>query len=215
MSEIKRSCIDCAAKACMIPDNAENYPAFCQTKVISEETRQEVIAMYQTDEENAMIMKAMAEVEMLGKMTRIEETIEFAKRIGAKKIGIVTCIGVLAEARMFARILRNYGFEVFGVSCKCGAIRKKEIGLDQSTEKMGIMTCDPILQARRMEEEQVDLTVTLGLCVGHDSIFYKYAKGLVTTLFTKDKVTVNNAVAPLYGTDSFYGYLLKTPKERK
>ena len=214
MEEIRRSCIDCAVKACMTPDNEENYPKFCQTREITDEVRQEVIELYQSDEENAMVMKAAAEVEMMGKMTRVEETMEFAKRIGAKKIGIVTCIGVLSEARMLGKIFRTQGFEVYGVSCKCGAIRKKAIGLDQKTEKMGIMTCDPILQARRMDEENVDLIVTIGLCVGHDAIFYKYAKGLVTTLFTKDKITVHNAVAPLHGTEAYYSYLLKKPKDK-
>ena len=209
MDKVRRSCIDCAVKACMMPDNAENYPAFCQTKEVSEELRAEVIDLYHTDEESALYMKAAADVEMMGKMTRVEETMEFAERIGAKKIGIATCIGLLSEARTFARILRARGFEVFGISCKCGAIRKTEIGLEQKTERMGLMICDPILQAKQLNAEKPDLVVTVGLCVGHDTIFYKYIDVPVTTLVTKDKVTVNNAAAPLYGTDAFYGYLLK------
>ena len=46
----------------------------------------------------------------------------------------------------------------------------------------------------------------LGLCVGHDSLFYKYSKALVTTLVAKDRVTGNNPVAAIYCAD---GYLKK------
>ena len=40
-------------------------------------------------------------------ITRVEEIAEFAKRIGAKKIGIATCVGLLNEARIFANFLKH------------------------------------------------------------------------------------------------------------
>ena len=49
----------------------------------------------------------------------------------------------------------------------------------------------------------------MGLCVGHDSLFYKYAEGVVTTLITKDRVTGHNPAVVLYQLDSYYSKLMK------
>ena len=79
-----RSCIDCAAGSC----NKENakYPEFCTTVHMSEEVLQDAMAQYEL-EENHRIAIAAAEVEADNycKMTRIEETVEFAKKNRSKK----------------------------------------------------------------------------------------------------------------------------------
>lgn len=41
-----------------------------------------------------MVQAADVEYEGYGRLTRVEETIEFAKRMGFKKIGIATCVGL-------------------------------------------------------------------------------------------------------------------------
>jgi len=46
----------------------------------------------------------------------VEEIIAFAKRIGAKKIGIATCIGLMNEAKIFAKILKAKGLESYSFS---------------------------------------------------------------------------------------------------
>ena len=46
--------------------------------------------------------------------------------------------------------------------------------------------------------------MVIGLCVGHDSLFYKYAEALTTTLVTKDRVLGHNPAAALYQADSYY-----------
>ena len=66
--------------------------------------------------------------------------------------------------------------------------------------------CNPIAQAELLNREGTQFNVCLGLCVGHDSLFYKYSKALVTTLVAKDRVTGNNPVAAIYCAD---GYLNK------
>ena len=94
------SCIDCAAKACKKGD-AEKYPAFCLTKNMNSDLLQEALDCYNEEENNRiMVNAANVESEFYGKMTRVEETVEFAKRIGAKKIGIATCLGLLEEAKV-------------------------------------------------------------------------------------------------------------------
>ena len=64
--------------------------------------------------------------------------------------------------------------------------------------------CNPILQARLLNEAHTDLNVVIGLCVGHDSLFYRYSEAYVTTLITKDRVTGNNPAASLYTAQSYY-----------
>jgi uncharacterized metal-binding protein len=56
-------------------------------------------------------------------------------------------------------------------------------------------------------EAGVDLNVLLGLCVGHDSLFLKYAKAPSTVLTVKDRVTGHNPLADLYPLDSYYAWL--------
>jgi len=66
------------------------------------------------------------------------------------------------------------------------------------------MICNPIAQALRLNHERTDFNVAIGLCVGHDSLFYKYSEAPVTTLVTKDRRLGHNPVAGLYLADSGY-----------
>ena len=112
------SCIDCAVKACKKGD-AEKYPEFCLTKNMDQDLLQEALACYQEEENNrVMFTAASVESDFYGKMTRVEETVEFAKRIGAKKIGIATCLGLLEESKIFAKLLRKKGSAVKPVLCQ-------------------------------------------------------------------------------------------------
>jgi uncharacterized metal-binding protein len=90
-----------------------------------------------------------------------------------------------------------------------GAVRKTTIGLDPEQESLGPHICNPILQAKILNEKKTDLNVVIGLCVGHDSLFYKYSDALCTTLVTKDRVLGHNPVAALYQVDGYYSKLLK------
>ena len=83
--QIRRSCIDCGIGNCDHMD--KTYPGFCLTTNMDEELKQSSIDAYE-DEENKKIMIESEEVEYENycKMTRVEETMEFAKKIGAHKI---------------------------------------------------------------------------------------------------------------------------------
>ena len=200
---IRRSCADCGVTNCDKMDRT--YPNFCVGETLDEEWLQGVVKLYE-EEENFRIASASAGVEsdFYCQMTRVQETIEFAKRISAKKIGIATCVGLIRETRILAGLLRENGFEVFGVGCKCGTVRKVDIGIEKKCENTGLNICNPILQAKLLNEEKTDLNIVMGLCVGHDSLFYKYAKGITTTLVVKDRVLVHNPAAALYAADGYY-----------
>lgn len=211
------SCTDCSIYNCRSKD--KKFPAFCLTTKDNEghpiaDDIADITQQLQGDDLDAVIARASAEVEGLfyGKLTRVEEIIEFAHRIGAKKIGIATCAGLIEEAKLFAQILTAKGLDYYSAICKVGAVDKTEIGIREehkirpgSHESM----CNPILQARVLNYHNTDLNVVVGLCVGHDSLFIKYSDAPVTTLVTKDRVTGHNPVAALYTAHSYYKRLLK------
>lgn len=203
MSEKKLSCVDCGTLNCEFQNSM--YPDFCLTTALSEEKLAEVLARYD-EEENHRVTCAAAEVETEGylKKTRVEEVMMFANKIGAKKLGIATCVGLIRESRALAKILRSNGFEVFGVGCKVGSTLKTDVGIDPKCEYPGPYMCNPILQAELLNAEGTDLNLVVGLCVGHDSLFYKYSDALVTTVVTKDRVTGHNPAAVLYNAESYY-----------
>ena len=201
--KVLHSCVDCGVTNCNKMD--KYYPDFCLTTAMDETLLGEVIRLYD-DEENKKLTLAAAGVESdyYCQMCRVEETIEFAKRIGAKRIGIATCVGLIRETRTLTNILRSHGFEVYGVACKAGTVRKTEVGIPKTCENTGVNMCNPILQAKMLNAEHTDLNIVMGLCVGHDSMFYKYAEGLTTTLVVKDRVLGHNPVAALYAADGYY-----------
>ncbi len=206
------SCADCGVINCDMQD--KSYPSFCVTTHMEKELRQQSIDLYK-DEENRKVMQNAARVEYEGymKWCRVQEIIEFAKRMEFKKIGIATCVGLIRETRILADILRSHGFEVYGIACKAGTVPKVEVGIDPVCCEIGNNACNPILQAKVLNHEKTDFNIVMGLCVGHDSMFYKYSEALVTTLVAKDRVMGHNPVAALYTAGSYYGKLKAERKE--
>ena len=201
--EMQHTCVDCGTQNCKF--KVRTYPEFCPTTNLKDEDLQWALERYE-EGRNHDIMVASAEVEYEGycQWTRVQEIMEFARKIGAKKIGIANCIGLINEARIFAKILRANGFEAFAIICKVAGKEKSSIGIPSKCEEIGAAMCNPILQARLLNEAKTDLNVVIGLCVGHDSLFYKYSDAYVTTLVTKDRVTGNNPAAALYTAQSYY-----------
>lgn len=201
--EIKLSCVDCGTKACLFLEN--KAPEFCTSTYLEQELLKESVDCYENPENSkVMIAAAGVEYEFYCQYTRVQEIIEFAKRMEVKKIGIATCVGLLKEARIFANILRKHGFEVVSIACKCGHVKKVDLGIDPACNAIGENICNPILQAKYLNKAETDLNVVMGLCVGHDSLFYKYVEGLTTTFIVKDRVLGHNPAAALYMADGFY-----------
>lgn len=148
-------------------------------------------------------------IEALGycRWPRLQEVAEFAKRMGYTRLGIGFCGGLHREAAIVDRILRDQGFEVVSVVCKTGSIPKEKAGIPDDLhvhpgqfEPM----CNPIAQAQLLNRANTQFNICLGLCVGHDSLFYKYCDAPVTTLVAKDRVTGNNPAAAIYCAHSYF-----------
>ena len=205
----KRSCVDCGILNCKTRD--KEYPEFCLTAELTQGTIEKVRALYEEEENNKVsVISAQIENEFYLRYTRVEEVIEFACRMGYKKIGIATCVGLIEESRILARILRKNGFEVYGAVCKIGSFLKTEVGVPQEDiTRTGAVMCNPIMQAEVLNQAGTDFNVVMGLCVGHDSLFYKYSEALVTTLVAKDRVLAHNPAGALYQAGAYYKKLLK------
>jgi uncharacterized metal-binding protein len=201
------SCAICRVQACSDAPGGKTYPRFCP---MSEETPTLTAAraVYNAEETQALA-QAAARTEAAGycEETRVEEVMSFARRLGINRLGIASCIGLIREAHMLHDILKANGYEVFSVCCKVGSIPKEEIGLTDA-EKIrpgGFEAlCNPIGQAKLLNEAKTGLNIVVGLCVGHDSLFFQYSAAPVTVLVAKDRVTGHNPAAALYTSHSYY-----------
>jgi uncharacterized metal-binding protein len=63
--------------------------------------------------------------------------------------------------------------------------------------------CNPIAQAEFLNGEETDFNIVLGLCVGHDTLFFKYSKAPVTVLAVKDRALAHNPLGALYLADGY------------
>jgi len=209
----KLQCSYCTVQTCKSHD-LENAPVFCPTRT-QEKILESAVKLYNEDPAIHKIALAATHVTthtIKNKWTRVEDTIEFARSFGAKKIGISTCGGLIAESKILTKIFEAKGFEVVSISCKCGSVPKKDIGVpevDLGTSGKFEAICNPVAQAKLLNHAKTDLNVLLGLCVGHDAIFLQQSKAPTTVLVAKDRVTFHNPAAPLYGTQSYYRHLLK------
>jgi uncharacterized metal-binding protein len=139
--------------------------------------------------------------------TRIVEICEFAEKMKYKRLGLAFCAGLANEASIVRDIFFSKGFKVVSVVCKAGRTSKKSIGIkDEETIFQGTdeSMCNPIYQAMLLNSEESEFNILLGLCVGHDSLFFKYAKAPTTVLAVKDRVTGHNPLAAIYLSESYY-----------
>src|SRR5512136_1099134 len=78
---------------------------------------------------------------------RVQQCIEFARELGARKVGLAVCVGLIREGREFARFLDRAGFQVISVACMVGGLKPQETGIpDEWVNPLGI-SCNPIAQA--------------------------------------------------------------------
>ena len=166
------------------------------------EVYEEAVQEYGKADINRMARtSAVVEATGYGRWTRLEEIMEFAWRMNFQKLGLVFCYGLRHEGRKVTKILKRAGFNVQSVCCKTGSKPKELLGLkDEEKVHPGEFEpmCNPITQARVMDQAKTDLNVLLGLCVGHDTIFFKYTKTPVTVLAVKDRVLAHNPLGAVY-----------------
>ena len=175
--EQTHTCVDCGTQNCKFKDRT--YPPFCPTTHLKEDDRQWALERYD-EGKNREIMIASAEVEYEGycQWTRVQEIMEFARKINAHKIGIANCIGLINEARIFAQILRANNFEPYSVICKVAGQSKTSMGIPPQCESIGASMCNPILQARLLNEAHtVQIFRSIRHYPGHQRQSYRKQSG--------------------------------------
>ncbi len=200
-------CAVCRVQACCEEPGSKPYPSFCPMSQGTQALAQ-ARAVY-GDQETRALAQAAARTEAAGycKETRAEEIMSFARRLAIRRLGIASCVGLIREARLLQEILEANGFEVFSVCCKMGSIPKEEIGLaDGEKIRPGQFEalCNPVGQAQLLNEAGTGLNIAVGLCVGHDSLFFRHSEAPATVLVAKDRVTGHNPAATLYTSHSYY-----------
>ena len=218
-------CADCRIdkqeKACLVEGG--KGPKFCPT-LNREDVVSKALAEYQKKEIKELARQASIQegecyanrkVKPYTKFPvkpRVQEICEFAKKMGYKRLGIAFCTGLTDEASILSKLLVNQGFEVVSVMCKVGRVPKEKIGIEDE-EKINIgefePMCNSIAQAEILNREKTELNILLGLCVGHDSLFFKYADAYTTVLAAKDRVLGHNPLAALYTAGSYYSRMMK------
>ncbi len=205
-------------RACRQGKGEERGPGYCPSKVDPEG----IAAAWEINRDpyTMRISRTSAVVESEGycEWTRVEEICQFAKKMGFRKVGIAMCISFVDLARVFSAILESHGLEVTSVACKNGGVPKERIGVkDEEKVRPGNFEamCNPIAQAELLNRAGCELNVIMGLCVGHDSLFIRQSKALVTTLVVKDRVLAHNPVGALQLADSYYRHVWGPQKPDK
>ena len=195
----------------------EDCPTLFQTKEV-----EEAVAKYGTAEYNRFFLTA-AKQEGAGydhdedgmafpDKTRLQEILEFCERMEYKKIGLAFCLGLQKEASVVSDILTANGLEVVSVICKVGGVCKEDFGLNEE-DKINPGTyeviCNPITQAGICNSAKTDFNVVLGLCVGHDSMFFKNSDAFCTVFAVKDRVLAHNPLGAIYTESMYYKKLRK------
>ncbi len=223
MKSANPECAKCGIKdkICCLPEG--QGPAFCPTlhrkevvvRACEEYTKPDILKFAHeasVQEAECYINRDIKPYVLHPIKPRVQETCEFAQKMGYKKLGIAFCIGLREEALSLSKILEAQGFEVVSVVCKAGRTPKEEIGIKDG-EKVRIgefeSMCSPITQAMILNEEKTEFNILVGLCVGHDSLFLKYSEAYCTVLVTKDRVLGHNPAAALYTSSSYYARMLR------
>jgi len=169
--------------------------------------RAEIAERYR-EEQNRKIMAASAEVEAEGyaNLTRVQELVLFAQKMGYTRLGIAFCVGCADEARALSEIL-DPRFALASVCCKVCGIDKRDFGLKTIRGNVRETVCNPIGQAQVLNDAGTELNIIIGLCLGHDIVFTRHSHAPVTTLVVKDRVLANNPAAVFYSP--YWRYKLK------
>ncbi len=159
--------------------------------------REESSSSYSEEDRAVHRVSTAIESSFYMEKTRVEELIIFCREMGLERIGVAFCVGLAEESGVLCTYLRKH-FTVSSVCCKVCGVAKETFALPKIKAERYEAMCNPLMQARVLEEERTQLNLLVGLCVGHDILFSKYSHAPVSTLIVKDRVLTHNPVGALY-----------------
>ena len=200
------TCADCTIVGCQeASKEGINLPKNCPMR--QKEMMDAILDEYREPETNHFYRVAgTLEADGYGVWPRLKEIIEFCKRMEYKNVGMAFCGGLRKEAQIVAQLFRKHGIHLETVVCKAGGYDKCEVGVaDNEKIHPGEFEplCNPIAQAKLLNDAGCEFNIVLGLCVGHDSLFMANSKALCTVLAVKDRALGNNPIAAIYTAHSY------------
>ena len=196
------TCAECQVLECSKLEK-KNLPINCPMR--EEDTMNSARAGYEVPEIKEFYVES-SEIEALGfcEWVRLREIMEFSRKMGYKILGLAFCKGLKNEAHITSNILRKNGFKVASVICKTGGYDKSSIGIKHKLHEGEFEPmCNPIGQAKFLEKAGTQFNIVLGLCVGHDSVFFQHTHVPATVFAVKDRVLAHNPIAILNISDSY------------
>lgn len=222
----KMQCSKCEVRVCTVDAEGKRLPgeapSWCPMK-----TKADVIkrALEKQTDEDRRIAHAAAVVESEAYLrepwglkpyaTRILEVINFAKKMGYKKIGIACCFASGWDANVLHNVLANRGFEVLARFCKVHQLHNTDF-LNLKEEETLVpggyqSMCNPIAQVDCLVDSGCEMIITHGECTGHDALAGKYSQVPFTVLGVKDRVLAHNPIVAL--TCPWNAYYQKLTRE--
>ncbi len=208
----RMQCSECDVRVCTVDSSGKRpsgeAPSWCPMK-----TKADVIkrAMAKYTEADRKIAHVAAVVESEAYLrepwglkpyaTRVLEIINFAKKMGYKKIGIASCFASGWDAGVLANAFINRGFDVVARFCKVLQVKNTTfLGLKEEETLVpgGYQSmCNPIAQVDFLADSGCELIVAFGQCAGHDTLSGKFSQVPFTLLGVKDRVLAHNPVVAL------------------
>jgi len=174
----------------------------------SPDIQKKAIELYETDEFLKKSNIAATIANSQGSVPRLKDTIEYAKGMGFRKLGIASCGALQTETKKTVEILHQYGFKVSSVCCPTGIDKKINIEIPEEFKRYSekgynfdYVSCNPVAQALLLNKAKTEMNIIIGLCVGHDVTFTHLSEAPVITLIAKDRLIRHK---PSETLDSFY-----------
>lgn len=129
------------------------------------------------------VRAALVEGEGYCRWSRLREIAEFARLMEITRLGIAHCPDMAREAALAASYLHGTGLEPVLPPCPPRS--------------------DPLGQARFFENQETELNVLAGMCVGHEAMFIRASAVPATVLVARDRRLRHNPAAALYTSRSY------------
>src|SRR3990172_11460006 len=109
-------CALCKVQQCEKAPGSQQIPTYCPMDQAGELYRGilgESQKQYFDEGRDRQQALASARTEAAGylRWPRVQEVMEFARRIGATHLGVASCIGLIEEARLLQKLLESNGFQ--------------------------------------------------------------------------------------------------------
>lgn len=221
------SCADCKVWACFPDVSTEktmgkvpppHCPSNAQREVCDQARSKYTDKTLKFAHDVAMIENACYEIDsntgtavlpMVTLHPRAEEIIMLAKVSEFKKLGLAFCLELQNEAALYTDILEKNGFETAAVCCKAGGIPKEQIGITAKEKVIGPESeetmCSGLIMAEILNSEKTDMNILMGICVGQDSLFYKYADAFTVPFVVMDRVYGGATMEGIYQCFNSWG----------